>query len=60
MYQTARARYVEGQEVIRRSIEDKKLEKEGAHLISQMLYGVPQICKFRDSTMRTHIDDPLK
>lgn len=42
---TARARYVEGQEVIRRSIEDKKLEKEGAHLISQMLYGVPQILK---------------
>lgn len=46
VYQTARARYVEGQEVIRRTIEDKKLEKEGAHLISQMLYGVPQICKF--------------
>ncbi|KAI9460594.1 Rec8 like protein-domain-containing protein [Lactarius psammicola] len=42
---TARARYVEGQEVIRRSIEDKKLEKEGAHLISQMLYGAPQILK---------------
>jgi hypothetical protein len=46
VYQTARARYIEGQEVIRRSIEDKKLEKEGAHLISQMLYGVPQICEF--------------
>ena len=45
VYQTARAQYVEGQEVIRRTIEDKKLEKEGAHLISQMLYGVPQICK---------------
>ncbi|KAH9178704.1 Rec8 like protein-domain-containing protein [Lactarius sanguifluus] len=42
---TARARYVETQEVIRRTIEDKKLEKEGAHLISQMLYGVPQILK---------------
>ncbi|KAF8274080.1 Rec8 like protein-domain-containing protein [Lactarius quietus] len=42
---TARARYVEGQEAIRRSIEDKKLEKEGAHLISQMLFGVPQILK---------------
>ncbi|KAH9004008.1 Rec8 like protein-domain-containing protein [Lactarius hatsudake] len=42
---TARARYVESQEVIRRTIEDKKLEKEGAHLISQMLYGVPQILK---------------
>ncbi|KAH9081641.1 Rec8 like protein-domain-containing protein [Lactarius deliciosus] len=42
---TARARYVESQDVIRRTIEDKKLEKEGAHLISQMLYGVPQILK---------------
>ncbi|KAI9444793.1 Rec8 like protein-domain-containing protein [Lactarius indigo] len=42
---TARARYAESQEVIRRSIEDRKLEKEGAHLISQMLYGVPQILK---------------
>jgi hypothetical protein len=30
---------------LRREIEERKLEKEGARLISQMLYGVPPICK---------------
>jgi hypothetical protein len=44
-YQTARAHYVEDQEALRREIEEKRLEKEGARLISQMLYGVPTICK---------------
>ncbi|KAI0257126.1 hypothetical protein BJV78DRAFT_1277705 [Lactifluus subvellereus] len=42
---TARAQYVEGQEARRREIEEKRLEKEGARLISQMLYGVPPILK---------------
>ncbi|KAI0308220.1 hypothetical protein B0F90DRAFT_142700 [Multifurca ochricompacta] len=41
----ARAQYVEGQEALRREIEEKRLEKEGARLISQMLYGVPPILK---------------
>lgn len=43
---TARAHYVEGQETLRREIEKKRLEKDGARLISQMLYGVPPICKW--------------
>lgn len=42
---TARAQYVEDQEVLRREIEKKRLEKEGARFISQMLYSVPPICK---------------
>jgi meiotic recombination protein REC8 len=41
----ARAQYVEDQEALRRELEEKRLEKEGARLISQMLYGVPPICK---------------
>ncbi|KAI9512602.1 Rec8 like protein-domain-containing protein, partial [Russula earlei] len=41
----ARAQYVEGQECLRREIEERKLEKEGARLISEMLYGVPPILK---------------
>ena len=43
---TARAHYVEDQEALRRRIEERRLEKEGARLISQMLYGVPSICKW--------------
>ena len=42
---TARAHYVADQEALRRDIEERRLEKEGARLISQMLYGVPPICK---------------
>lgn len=42
----ARAQYVEDQEALRRELEEKRLEKEGARLISQMLYGVPPICKW--------------
>lgn len=42
---TARAHYVEDQEALRRGIEERRLEKEGARLISQMLYGVPPICE---------------
>ncbi|KAI0296187.1 Rec8 like protein-domain-containing protein, partial [Russula brevipes] len=41
----ARAHYVEDQEAARRSIEGKRLEKEGSRLISQMLYGAPPILK---------------
>ena len=42
---TARAQYVGDQEALRHEIEKKRLEKEGARLISQMLYSVPPICK---------------
>ena len=41
----ARAHYVEDQEAARRSIDGKRLEKEGSRLIFQMLYGAPPICK---------------
>ncbi|KAI0275079.1 Rec8 like protein-domain-containing protein [Gloeopeniophorella convolvens] len=39
----ARAQYVEGQEALRRSLEERRLEKEGARLVEEMLYGVPFI-----------------
>lgn len=47
---TARAQYVEDQEALRRAIEERRLEKEGARLISQMLYSVPPICKWEHNT----------
>jgi len=52
---TARAQYVEDQEALRRELEEKRLEKEGARLISQMLYGVPAICKSGHVEWRTHL-----
>ena len=57
-WKTARAQYVEGQEALRRGLEEKRLEKEGARLISQMLYGVPPICKSGHVECRTHLLTP--
>ncbi|KAH9954445.1 hypothetical protein BC827DRAFT_1243076 [Russula dissimulans] len=42
---TARAQYVEGQEGLRREIEERRLAKEAGRLVSEMLYGVPLILK---------------
>jgi hypothetical protein len=53
---TARAQYVEGQEARRREIEEKRLEKEGARLISQMLYSVPPICRWERINYRLPTD----
>jgi len=60
---TARAQYVEDQEALRREIEKKRLEKEGARLISQMLYSVPPICKsehinYRIFALRVRSESP--
>ena len=60
---TARAQYVEDQEVLRREIRKKRLEKEGARLISQMLYSVPPICKlghinYRIFALRVRSESP--
>ncbi|THH21523.1 hypothetical protein EW146_g23 [Bondarzewia mesenterica] len=38
----ARAQYVEGQEALRREIEQKKFEKESGRLIDEILWGVPR------------------
>ena len=60
---TARAQYVEDQEALRRQIEKKRLEKEGARLISQMLNSVPPICKsehinYRILVLRVRSESP--
>lgn len=57
-YKAARAQYVEGQEALRRELEEKRLAKEGARLISQMLYGVPPICKSGHAECRMHLLTP--
>lgn len=39
--QTARSQYVDGQNAIRRALEDKRMEKESLELVDQMLWGAP-------------------
>lgn len=45
-FKVARAKYLESQNIIRREILTKKLEKNSGRIIEQLVWGVPKGSKF--------------